>query len=211
MIAEIITAIKTVPPFTRFYIGLSFAVTVLCHYDYLSPATLHYDPSLLRDRQFWRVYSSFFFFGSDVSLDSLFHFFFLYRHLAELEQKHFEEEKADFFVMVLFVSTCLVLVGPLFHVAFLSQAFVYALVQIWGRLNRFLVYNLFGVAYVSAAVFPYVMLLFNLAVKQPVRSYLLGICVGQFYYFNYFLFHKLHPSRKKLLRAPRFLQRLMTV
>lgn len=115
-----------IPPVTRFYLTCSVLVTVACSLEIISPFTLYFNVHLIflkwqvslalgvRGRmtgvsiltlveasQVWRLFTNFFFFGA-VSLDFLFHMFFLVRYCRQLEEGSFRGRTADFLVMMLF-------------------------------------------------------------------------------------------------------------
>jgi Derlin-2/3 len=69
----------SIPVVTRLYLTAAVAITTACFMDWISPLTLYYNYDLIfRKGQYWRIFSSFMFFGS-FSLDFLFHLYFVVR------------------------------------------------------------------------------------------------------------------------------------
>ena len=67
----------SVPIVTRLYLTAAVAITGCCFMEWISPLTLYYNYDLIfRRGQYWRLISSFLFFGS-FSLDFMFHLYFV--------------------------------------------------------------------------------------------------------------------------------------
>ena len=69
-----------IPPVTRGYLTASVVTTAVCALEVVSPFSLYFSARLIVVKlQVWRLFTNFFFFGS-LSLDFLFHMFFLVRY-----------------------------------------------------------------------------------------------------------------------------------
>jgi Derlin-2/3 len=70
-----------IPPVSRILLSAAFATTTACYLDLVSPLALYYNYELILFKcQFWRMASSFFYFGP-FSLDFIFHLYFVVRYL----------------------------------------------------------------------------------------------------------------------------------
>lgn len=66
-----------IPVVSRVFLTLSVATTAACFLNLVSPLTLYYNLDLVLHRgQYWRLFSSFFFFGT-VGIDFVFHMYFV--------------------------------------------------------------------------------------------------------------------------------------
>jgi len=66
-----------IPVVTRLYLITAVATTTACFMDVVSPLTLYFNYDLIfRRGQYWRLVSSFLFFGT-FSLDFMFHMYFM--------------------------------------------------------------------------------------------------------------------------------------
>ena len=65
-----------IPPVSRFYLTSAFLTTAACAVELVSPFTLYFNYELVLEGQFWRLITSFLFFGT-FSVDFLFHMYFL--------------------------------------------------------------------------------------------------------------------------------------
>ena len=90
-----------IPLVSRVYLTAAVGTTTACFMDFVSPLTLYYNYELILRGQYWRILSSFLFFGS-FSLDFLFHMYFVVRYCRLLEEGNFRGRTADFIFMLLF-------------------------------------------------------------------------------------------------------------
>ncbi|KAJ3119309.1 Derlin-2 [Physocladia obscura] len=89
------------PIITRTYVTLALATTLACQLDLVQPYLLHFSYDLVfRGGQYWRLLTSFLYFGS-LSIDFVFHMFFLVRYLRTLEEGYFRGRTVDFAWMLL--------------------------------------------------------------------------------------------------------------
>eukprot|EP00477_Mikrocytos_mackini_P000818 GAHX01000876.1.p1 GENE.GAHX01000876.1~~GAHX01000876.1.p1 ORF type:complete len:212 (+),score=12.73 GAHX01000876.1:35-670(+) len=203
MLNEIFTLVRRMPPFTRVYIAGIIATTGLCSIEYVSPYDLYYTPSqVLKEKEIWRILTTFLFFGQQFNLNFIFHLYFVYNYLSGFEKEVFMGNNSDFIMCLLFIGLGCLSIGPLLNLVFLGDSFISAVVYIWCRFNGLLRVAIFGFIETRASVFPFVILLFYFIVGNNLKGELLGILVGHSYYFSYFVYHKLNPRKTELLRAP---------
>ncbi|RKO97825.1 hypothetical protein CXG81DRAFT_2083, partial [Caulochytrium protostelioides] len=178
------------PPVTRTYITLIFATTLACQLDLLSPLQLYFNWSLIvNNGETWRLLSSFLYFGP-LSIDFLFHMFFLGRYSRMLEEGSFQGRGADYLWMVVGIGMCgMVLLSPLLNarttsLPFLSSPLTFMLVYVWSRRNPYIQLNFLGLFNFSAPYLPWVLLGFTVLLNnQFPAGDLLGMGVGHLYYF----------------------------
>ena len=127
--------------------------------------------------QFWRLLTTFIYFGP-LSLNLLFHIFFIQRYARMLEESSLSI--AHFSWLLLYTSVSLILIaGPIFRQAFLGSTLSSTLVYIWSRRNPDTRLNFFGVLTFKAPWLPWVLVAFNVVLHgQWPRDELAGIAVG---------------------------------
>ena len=169
--------------------SVAILASVACYLDFLSPLSMYYNLDLVLYRgQYWRLLSSFVFFGS-ISIDFMFHLFFVIRYCRLLEEGHFRGRTADF-VWMLFIGITLMLilavsVSMFSKIRFLGHSLSFMMVYIWGRdpINLDVQMNFLGLFPFTAPYLPWVLLLFSIVIGNPIETDLLGIVVGHIYYF----------------------------
>lgn len=179
-----------IPPVSRMYLTAAVGTTLACFMDLVSPLTLYYNYDLVVSKnQWWRVLSSFLFFGS-FSLDFLFHMYFVIRYCRLLEEGPYRGRTADFIVMLLFGAASMLVLVVVFrqymtNIKFLGHPLAFMMVYVWARdtENLNVRMSLLGLFPFNAPYLPWVLLLFSLFLGNPIETDLLGIIVGHMYYF----------------------------
>jgi Derlin-2/3 len=204
-----------IPVVSRCYLTGAVLTTLLCFLEIVSPLTLYYNYDLVVNKgQYWRLFSSFMFFGS-FNLDFLFHLYFVVRYCRLLEEGSFRGKTADLLYMLLFGAFVTLLFPsffPLFSkIKFLGHPLAFMMVYLWARgpEQRNVRMSLLGLFPFNAPYLPWVLLLFSLFLRNPIESDVLGIIVGHIYYF----LHDIYPqvaavrgwSLKQVLVAPAIL------
>jgi Derlin-2/3 len=159
-----------IPIVSRIYLTAAVGTTTACFLDFVSPLTLYYNYDLILRGQYWRLFSSFFFFGY-FSLDFLFHLYFVVRYCRLLEEGNFRGRTPDFIFMIIFGGVLMLI----FAVA----------IQTFSSRIRFLGVrmSLMGLFPFNAPYLPWVLLIFSLFLGNHIENDLLGILVGHIYYF----------------------------
>ncbi|CAP22042.2 Protein CBG00586 [Caenorhabditis briggsae] len=104
----IVAALEEMPPVTRFYTGACVLLTTAVHLEFVTPFHLYFNWELIvRKYQFWRLITSFCFFGS-FGFSFLFNMIFTYRYCMMLEEGSFRGRRADFVYMFLFGAVLMV-------------------------------------------------------------------------------------------------------
>lgn len=90
-----------IPPVSRALLSAAFATTTACYLEFVSPLALYYNYELILSKgQFWRLLSSFLYFGS-FSLDFLFHLYFVVRYSKLLEEGNTTHTYIYFYMLYL--------------------------------------------------------------------------------------------------------------
>lgn len=203
------------PIVTKLYMTASVGTTMACFLEIVSPLTLYYSYELIRNKgQYWRILSSFFFFGT-ISLDFLFHMYFVVRYCRLLEEGAFRGRIADFIVMIIFGASLMLLstlvVSIFAKIKFLGHPLSFMMVYLWARYpeNYHIRMSFFGVVTFNAPYLPWVLLLFSLLLGNAVEMDFLGILVGHAYYFLDSVYPRVAALRgwriKKILVTPSIL------
>jgi Derlin-2/3 len=140
-------------------------------------ASLSCTLTLTYHRQYWRLVTTFFYFGP-LSLDLLYHIFFLQRYSRLLEESS-GRSPAHFSWLLTFASTLLLCIAPIFSMAFLGSALSSTLIYIWSRKNPDTMLSFLGLVVFKAPYLPWVLLAFSLVMHGTVpKDEMCGIVVG---------------------------------
>jgi Derlin-2/3 len=127
--------------------------------------------------QYWRLLTTFFYFGP-LSLDLLYHIFFLQRYSRLLEESS-GRSTAHFLWLLAFASTLLLCIAPMFSMAFLGSALSSTLIYIWSRKNPDTMLSFLGLLVFKAPYLPWFMLGFSLLMHGTMpKDDMCGIVVG---------------------------------
>ena len=178
-----------IPIVSRIYLTAAVGTTTACFLDFVSPLTLYYNYDLILRGQYWRLFSSFFFFGY-FSLDFLFHLYFVVRYCRLLEEGNFRGRTPDFIFMIIFGGVLMLIFAVAIQtfssrIRFLGHPLAFMMVYIWARTpeNAGVRMSLMGLFPFNAPYLPWVLLIFSLFLGNHIENDLLGILVGHIYYF----------------------------
>ncbi|KAJ1503051.1 hypothetical protein HMI54_007482 [Coelomomyces lativittatus] len=207
-----------IPVITRTWATLILIVSLLCHFNVISPFHLVFATHFIWKRmEYWRLFSSFFYFGS-FGIDFLFHVFFLTRYCRLLEQGSFRNRPADFLWMLLYSSTSIVVLAWFLlpnKLELLSSPMTFVIVYIWSRRNPFIRMNFLGVLNFQAPYLPWILLGFGALLHGIPWNDLLGALVGHVYWYFEDIYPRLQANngtniqgrstRRRIFQAPRIL------
>ncbi|KAK7612922.1 putative ER-associated proteolytic system protein Der1 [Phyllosticta paracitricarpa] len=181
------------PVCTRWWTTITVVLSVLVQCHVVSPFQLFYSfRAVFYKNQYWRILTTFFYFGP-LSLDLLFHVFFLQRYSRLLEEG-FGRSPAHFSWLLTFSSAVLLVIGPWFSMGFLGSALNSVLVYIWSRKNPDTNLSFLGLVVFKAPFLPWVLALFSMAVHGSVpKDDLCGIIIGHLWYF----FNDVYPPMNR--------------
>ncbi|KAA1469848.1 Der1-like protein [Dentipellis sp. KUC8613] len=178
--------ISQIPPVTRTWLILSVLTSVAVQCQLVTPLQLYFSfRAAFTNAQLWRVFTTFFYFGS-ISLDFVFHLFFFMRYSRMLEESSFANRKADYFWLLLLSSVMLLALSPLFNLPFLSSPLAYVPIYFWSRRHPSTPISLFGLVTISAPYLPFALVAFSWVISGTWRaaaSDLVGCAVGHVGWF----------------------------
>jgi Derlin-2/3 len=147
--------------------------------------------------QYWRLITTFLYFGP-LSLDLVFHVFFIQRYSRLLEEA-LGRSPAHFSWLLLYTMTSLICLSPVVSMPFLGQALQSTLVYIWSRRNPETRLNLLGLLVFTAPYLPWVLMGFSIVLHGTVpKDELMGVVVGHVWYFFSDVYPPLHHGSKPL-------------
>jgi len=180
--------IYDIPLVSRIYLFATLAITSACFLDFVSPLTLYFNWDLACKGQYWRFFTSFFFFGN-FSLDFVFHMYFVMRYCRLLEEGWFRGRTADFILLLTFGAVSMILTASLFpffsRIKFLGHSLTFMMVYLWSRDpdNAHVQMSFLGIMQFKAPYLPWILMGFSLLIGTPVEMDLLGIIIGHVFYF----------------------------
>nr|CAD7425207.1 unnamed protein product [Timema monikensis] len=165
---------KNLPIFTRYWLGLTAAFSLLGRFGLLSAKylILQYEP-FLKGFQLWRPVTAVFFYP--LSPSTGFHFlincYFLYNYSLRLETGIFDGRPADYFFMLLFNWVCCVIVALLGDIMLLMDPMVLSVLYVWCQLNKDMIVNFWFGTQFKAMYLPWVLLAFNLVISGGYKYF----------------------------------------
>lgn len=165
-------------------VGLSLA----CFLDKSSSNSFYFNSTMILERhQYYRIFSSFLFFGQ-FGLSFFFSLLFFVRYCSYLEEGRFHSRRADMIVMLIFGAIAMIVATLLCKyfttIVFFGTSLSMMIMYIWSKApeNADVLLAMFGVVRLTAPYLPWMILLLNFLFGD-FRSHLLGIIVGHCYYF----------------------------
>merc|ERR1719419_339602 len=193
-----------VPIVTRSYFSLCIVTTGLCALDMVSRYTLHFSVKLIfYEWQFWRLLTTFTYFGGSFGLEFFFHLFFLIQYSADLERTAYTGRSGAYAYLIIFAVVCLLVMAPQVNVPFLGESLVYVFVYVWGRLNKHVRLSFFGLVNFRAPQLVWMLMLLSYLLEKRFAHHLLGIVVGHLYYYLAFVYPSM--TGVMLLKTPSWL------
>ncbi|EGP84947.1 unnamed protein product [Zymoseptoria tritici ST99CH_1A5] len=177
------------PVCTRWWTTATVVVGVLVQCEILTPFQLFYSfRSVFHKQQIWRLATTFIYFGP-LSLNLLFHIFFIQRYARMLEES--AASVAHFTWLLAYAAITLLSIAPISSQAFLGSTLSSTLVYIWSRRNPDTRLSFLGLMTFKAPWLPWVLVAFNVVLHSHwPKDELTGIVVGHIWYF----FNDIYPS-----------------
>ncbi|ORZ25749.1 Derlin [Absidia repens] len=198
-----------IPPITRIYVTSACLTSLAVQLGFVHPLHLWLNYDSIANGQWWRLITNFLYFGP-LSIDFLFHMFFLARYSRMMEEGFYRSKPADYVWLLTFAASTLILsslILPFAYMPFLGSPLAFTMVYIWARRNPYVRLNFLGLVVFSAPHLPWVLLCFSLVLGGDIPTGdILGIAVGHIYYF----FEDVWPQDpasggKRLLDTPRIM------
>ena len=195
-----------IPPVTRLYLAAIIGCTLGLKANYVQPLQLYFNPKLVFQGEYWRLISSFLFFGS-FGIHFCFNLLFIYRYCKSLEEEHYRGKTAEFLVFFVFSAVLIIITGLVLNLPWLGMSFTQVFVYVWSRRNPYTLLNFLGFI-VRAPFLPYAFMGFSYFLGGDPTDDLIGIIVGHIYYYLEDVFPNLEGGFK-MLGTPEFLKRLL--
>ncbi|KAF6223401.1 hypothetical protein HO133_000243 [Letharia lupina] len=195
------------PACTRYWTTATIITSVLVQCHVITPFQLFYSfRAVFVKNQYWRLITTFLYFGP-LSLDLLFHVFFLQRYSRLLEESS-GRSPAQFSWLLVYATTLLLALSPMLSIPFLGSALSSSLVYIWSRRNPETRLSFLGLLVFTAPYLPWVLMAFSLVLHGTVpKDEICGVIVGHIWYFFSDVYPSLHGGQRPL-DAPRFWRNL---
>ena len=146
-----------IPMITRTYLTFCLLTTMGCYMEAISPYSLYFNVHFIfKQYQFWRLFTTFFFFGSTFGLDLFFHMFFLARYARRLEEETFAGRTGDFLYMIILGSIAMLFAAPIVSIPFLGSSLTFMLVYVWSKRNPWTQLQFIGLMNFTAPWLPWV-------------------------------------------------------
>lgn len=127
--------------------------------------------------QYWRLLTTFVYFGP-LSLDLVFHVFFMQRYSRMLEESS-GRSPAHFSWLLACASAVILCIAPMFSMAFLGTALSSVLVYIWSRRNPDTRLSFLGMFVFRAPYLPFVLMAFSIVLHNHIpKDEICGVVVG---------------------------------
>lgn len=173
--------ISTTPPITRILVALTIITSLSVYFEFLKPQSIGYSRFYLTDFQFYRMFTSFFYYGKN-SFELIMNFIFLYRYSSILEESY--GRMSDYFYTLLLVFIALIISSTFFYLPFLATPLSNTITYIWSRKNPQGLVQIFGFVSFSAFYLPFVFPLVSLIFEGRIpKEELVGIVIGQIIYY----------------------------
>ncbi|CAD6230710.1 GSCOCG00012182001-RA-CDS [Cotesia congregata] len=205
--------VNSLPIFTRYWLMLTIGLSLIGRFGLVSSQllTLRYD-NLIHNFEIWRVVTSLFYYP--LRQGTGFHFmincFFLYRYSLKLEQEEFIGRPADYFFMLIFNWMCCVVIGLIVNLPLLMDPMVISVLYVWCQLNQNVIVNFWFGSRFKAMYLPWVLCGFNLILSGNGILELIGILVGNLYFFLKFKYPQEYDG-PELLNTPKILEKYFPV
>ncbi|KUJ19811.1 Der1-like family protein [Mollisia scopiformis] len=186
------------PLCTRWWTTATVLTSALVQCQIVTPFQLFYSfRAVFGKSQYWRLLTTFLYFGP-LSLDLVFHVFFLTRYSRLLEESS-GRSPAHFSWLLLYATTCLICLSPLVSMPFLGHPLSSTLVYIWSRRNPDTQLSFLGLLVFTAPWLPWVLMLFSLVVHGMIpKDEIMGVVIGHVWYFFSDVWPPLHSGQKPL-------------
>ncbi|KAL8280485.1 hypothetical protein RQP46_007133 [Phenoliferia psychrophenolica] len=202
-----------VPPITKAYL-----IGAIGQCNLVTPLQLYFTyRSAFEYGQFWRVFTTFLYWGN-LSLDFFFHLFFFMRYSRMLEESTFHGRRGDYVWLLMVSCTLLLILSPLSPSPFLASPLSFTLVYLWSRLNPAVRLSLFGIITITAPYLPFALCLFSWALSPSGKGWGLGVIMGDalglvaghwWYFWTEIWKRERGSGGRNWLETPRILVRLL--
>ncbi|RYN86483.1 hypothetical protein AA0119_g12839 [Alternaria tenuissima] len=163
---------------TRWWMTAALSASVLVQCHIISLFQLFYSVRTVFFRsQYWRLLTTFFY-CSPLSLNLLYHIFFLQRYARLLEESSGRSTVHSAWLLT-FAFTLFLCIAPIYSMAFLGSTLSNRLIYIWNRGNADSILNFLELSVFKALYSPWMLLAYSLIMRKTVpKDEMCGIVVG---------------------------------
>ncbi|GJQ78300.1 hypothetical protein Trydic_g22139 [Trypoxylus dichotomus] len=155
---------RGVPFFTRYWLTLTVAFTLLGRFGLVNPYNLIllYEP--LKKFQIWRLFTCIFYYPLSPAhgFQFLLNLYFLYNYSRRLETGHYGGKPADYLTLLVFNWLCAIIVGLVLEFKILLEIMVLSVLYVWCQLNKDVIVSFWFGTRFKAMYLPWVFLGFNM-------------------------------------------------
>jgi len=186
------------PICTRWWTVATVLMSALVQCQVVTPFQLFYSfRAVFKKFQYWRLLTTFIYFGP-LSLDLVFHVYFLQRYSRLLEESS-GRSPAHFSWLLVYATTSLLLLSPLVSMPFLGHPLSSTLVYIWARRNPDARLSFLGLLVFTAPYLPWVLMGFSLVLHGSIpKDEMMGAAIGHVWYFFSDVYPPLHGGSRPL-------------
>ncbi|EON66525.1 hypothetical protein W97_05770 [Coniosporium apollinis CBS 100218] len=186
------------PVCTRWWTTATVTMSLLVQTKVITPYQLFYSfRAVFHKSQYWRLLTTFVYFGP-LSLDLIFHVFFMQRYSRMLEESS-GRSPAHFSWLLACTSGVILCIAPMFSMAFLGTALSSVLVYIWSRRNPDTRLSFLGMFVFRAPYLPFVLMAFSILLHNHIpKDEICGVVVGHVWWYFNDVFPRIYNGRKPL-------------
>lgn len=171
------------PPVTRCWVTACAITSVLVQCKVITPLQLFYSyRAVLHKSQYWRLFTPFVYFGP-LSLDLVFHVYFLQRY-SKLLETSLGHTPSKFAWLLFCAAVALLVISPLASLPFLGSSLSSTLVYVWARRNPQTHLSFLGLLVFTAPYLPFILMIFSYVIHSTIpKDEILGVIVGHVFWF----------------------------
>eukprot|EP00834_Sanchytrium_tribonematis_P003678 NODE_151_length_15465_cov_0.405376.p8 type:complete len:218 gc:universal NODE_151_length_15465_cov_0.405376:10562-11215(+) len=183
----------TIPIITKSYLIAVGILFILVQLQVFNQLTIMFKYSyVFKKMQFYRILTSYLYFGS-LSIDVLFHLYFMIRYLTSLEQML---NSIEILYMLMIGTSSITLLNCFVDFPFLSFSLSFMIIYVWSRLNASLLFSFFGLFTFYASYYPIILISISFILQNHVPYHdLMGLLVGHVYWFGNHVYPRLQTNQ----------------
>lgn len=175
------TFLSNTPRVTRILILAISFISLLVYLGILHPHQLIYSRYHLPTFQFYRLFTSFLYFGN-LSVEVALHILFFFRYSSMLEESC--SKTSDYFYLLCIIFLVLSLLSSIYYIPLLGPALSSTITYIWTRRNPQAVVQIMGFISFYAFYLPFLVPMFTLILEGKISiDELIGLLVGHLVFF----------------------------
>ena len=197
--------LKLDAPISLILISYALILSILVYIDKLDVYDFYFNPHLIiHEKQFWRLFTSPFFFGS-FSIETIITTVFFVNYVQSIERDFFRSLPADYLIFILFGVVACWIFGLIYPSFFLGSAIIsYFLYYFSKRFPDLLFLPLFMPIPLPAPFWNFLFLIYYMITGNyyGLVTHIYGFFAAQIYFYLHDVLHVKYELN--LLRAPKF-------